>query len=206
MVSRNVSTLVICPECDLANRMDRLSARDRAHCARCDARLGSGLGEKLDLALAVLLTAAILSAVMNYFPLVTMHVQGVTRATTLSGAALALGQHGMLPLGLLVFATTVLGPIVEIGLLSLALVPARVSQLKPASSHLIGLIHHIHPWSMVEVFLLGVLVSLVKLSAVAEIIPGPALWACAGLIVAMSFLKSIVRPEDLWAWSRASSS
>ena len=194
--------LTVCPECDLAQLVDPLSLADRAHCTRCQAALGSGFAGKSDMALAILLTAVILAVLMNVFPLVIMRVKGLTCETTLIGAALALKQQGTAPLGLLVFATTVLGPVVEIGLLCLVLLPTRMSDIKLANPLLIELIQHVRPWNMVEVFMLGVLVSLVKLAAFADIILGPALWACACLIVVMSLLKSIVRSEDLWGWSR----
>jgi paraquat-inducible protein A len=55
----------------------------------------------------------------------------------------------------------------------------------------------LRPWGMVEVFLLGVLVAIVKLSAMARVIPGPALWAFVGLTVLLTVLVSF-NPGALW--------
>lgn len=194
--------LTLCLQCDLAQNLRALAPGERARCARCHAELGTGFGRNLDAALAALATAALLVVFMNVFPLVEMHVHGSTRVTTLLGAVREMADRGRLPLAALVLTTTVICPVAEITLLGLVLVPLCLHYFDRAGAHLVGLLHRIRPWSMVEVFMLGVLVALVKLSALAQIIPGPALWACGGLIVTLSMLKVIVRAEDLWAWSR----
>jgi paraquat-inducible protein A len=194
--------LTICPQCDLAQNLPALAPGARSQCARCLADLRSGVSARLDLALAALATALILLVIMNVFPLIGMRVQGVERQTTLIGAVVELQERGMNVLAVLVLATTVLGPLLEILLLCAVLLPIRVDRLERASAQRIGLIQRIRPWSMVEVFLLGVLVSVVKLAALAQIVPGPAIWACGALIVDISLLHSLVRTQDLWAWSR----
>ncbi len=195
--------LTICPQCDLAQHLGRLGPAERARCTRCHAELASGLGSRLDAALSALATTAVLLLFMNVFPLVEMQLQGAVRTTTLMGAVREMMDRGRTPVALLVLATTIVFPVVEVVLFALVLVPLRLRGLGRAGSPLVGLLHRLRPWSMVEVFMLGVLVALVKLAALAQIIPGPALWACAGLILTMAYLKVIVRPEDLWAWSRA---
>ncbi len=194
--------ITICPQCDLAQTLGALAPGERARCSRCHAELASGFGRNLDPALSALLTAAILLVFMNAFPLVELQVQGAARATTLMGAVREMADHGRTPVALLVFITTVLCPVAEVVMLALVLVPLRLRVIDRAGARLVGLVHRVRPWSMVEVFMLGVLVALVKLAALAEIIPGPGLWACAAFILTLSYLKMVVRSEDLWAWSR----
>lgn len=193
---------MLCPQCDLAQHLDPLPSGLRARCARCGAELGSGLHERRDDLYAFLATAAVLVVVMNAFPLVELHSQGAEHATTLLGAVFELHQRAMTPLALLVAATTILGPIAEIGFLAVLLMPDRLPLLAPVRARLVGFLQQVRPWSMVEVFMLGVLVAIVKLAALADIVPGPAIWACATLIVVLSLLKTRVRPEDFWAWSQ----
>jgi paraquat-inducible protein A len=194
--------LTICPQCDLAQDLPPLAPGARALCARCRGELASGVSARLDLALAALATALILLVIMNAFPLVRMRVQDTDRTTTVLGAIVELQARGMHVVALLVLATTVIGPLVEVLFMAAVLVPIRVHHFERAGARLIGWIQRVRPWSMVEVFMLGVLVAVVKLAALAEIVPGPALWACAALIVTMSLLRAIVRPEDLWGWAR----
>jgi paraquat-inducible protein A len=194
--------LTICPQCDLAQDLPPLAPGARALCSRCHAELRSGVTARLDLALAALATALILLVIMNAFPLVRIRVQDTDRSTTLLGAIIELQARGMSVVALLVLATTIIGPLIEVLFLAAVLVPVRVRHVGRAGARLIGWVQRVRPWSMVEVFMLGVLVAVVKLAALAEIVPGPALWACAALIVTMSLLRAIIRPEDLWSWSR----
>ena len=55
------------------------------------------------------------------------------------------------------------------------------------------------PWSMVEVFMLGVLVSLVKLGRMATVVPGAGMWAFFALIIVLASATSILDPHDVWA-------
>jgi paraquat-inducible protein A len=52
---------------------------------------------------------------------------------------------------------------------------------------------------MVEVFMLGVLVSLVKLAHLAGVVPGVALWSFAALMFVMTAVAAVFDPRDLWA-------
>jgi paraquat-inducible protein A len=193
--------LTICPDCDLAQRVGELGAGDQARCSRCHAELRSGRGQKLELALAALLTLAILLAILNGFPLVEMRVQGTVRATTLAGAAWELQSRGMTELALLVIVTTVVIPILEVLLLAFILVPMELRVARQWVPVAIGILQRVRPWSMIEVFMLGALVSIVRLASLADVIPGPALWACACVIVVMSFLRSMLKPAELWDWA-----
>ena len=58
-----------------------------------------------------------------------------------------------------------------------------------------------HPWAMIEVFILGILVSLVKLSNLAEVLIGPALWCFGTLMLVLAALATQLDEHALWqAW------
>lgn len=57
---------------------------------------------------------------------------------------------------------------------------------------------------MVEVFILGVLMALVKLSHMADVLPGIAAWCFGGLMLLLAALSVVIEPRDLWrAWDAA---
>jgi paraquat-inducible protein A len=56
----------------------------------------------------------------------------------------------------------------------------------------------VKPWGMVEVLMLGVLVSLVKLANIAGVVPGIALWSFGALMFVMAAVAAVFDPRDLW--------
>jgi paraquat-inducible protein A len=77
------------------------------------------------------------------------------------------------------------------------LTPLPRAGAKPGFNLCARLLLVLRPWGMVEVFLLGVLVALIKLSGIARVIPGVALWAFAVLTVLLVLVVTF-NPRYLW--------
>jgi paraquat-inducible protein A len=88
-------------------------------------------------------------------------------------------------------------PLLQIGLLLWLLTFASVGRRAPGFRRALVALHHSRPWSMTEVFLLGALVAIVKLSGWVHVTPGIGIWALAGLIVLLTIL-SVVEPRFWW--------
>jgi len=138
---------------------------------------------------------------MNVFPLVALTLGGQRRQTTLSGAAIALAGRGMPVLALLVALTAIIAPGIEIGLALYVFGRLEYLTRSGALGRAIRWFRKARRWSMVDVFMLGSLVSIVKLSHFGDLVVGPALWACAALLPVLAFLSLHVRPEWLFARS-----
>jgi paraquat-inducible protein A len=169
-------------------------------CVRCRAPLQRPENGSIDAAIAIAITALVLLVFSNIYPLVTIQYNGTVRDTRLLGAALAFysGNHPFL--AALVFATTIVGPLLQIiGLLYL-LVPLRRGREAPAQNTIFRLLAQMRPWTFVEVFMLGAVVALVRLTAYAQVIPGVALWSCGLLMFALAALTSRTTPGQFWRW------
>ena len=161
------NTFVVCRECDLICRAPSLARGQAASCPRCRARLLQHSRASLDQALALSLTTAVLFLIMNSFPLLAMHLQQTTRATTLFGAALAMWDSEMHVLALLVILTTICAPALQIALELYVLLQVR--RANTLHVHTMRWLEKLRPWSMVEVFMLGLLVALVKPLLLSEV-------------------------------------
>jgi len=174
-----------------------LNAGCAAHCTRCGAELFRSRPFHIDTVLALTLGSLVVFVMANAFPIVTLEMKGVRNGSTLFGAIVTLYREGMPIVSGLVLATTILFPLTELMMLLYLLVPLRQGRL-PAQLHLFTrVIQTLRPWGMIEVFLLGVLVSLVKLSSTASILPGVALWAFAALTVLLAAIL-MFDPRHLW--------
>ncbi len=163
-----------------------------AVCGRCGAVLYRNNPGNAERTLALTLAAALLFAISNAFPIVGIESQGNRNASTLFGAVLSLWNDRMMLVAGLVFITTMLIPALELGVMIFLLATPRP---RPA---VLRLVLAIRPWAMLEVFMLGVLVSVQKLSHLATIVPGVALWSFGALMLLFAALTATFNVNDLW--------
>jgi paraquat-inducible protein A len=144
--------------------------------------------------------ALVLLVLSNAYPLVAMQVNGSSRDTTLIGAALGFYAQGFKSLAALVFMTTVVVPLLQIVTLLYVFIPLRQRRRAFGEIAVVRLLMRVRTWNFMEVFMLGAIVALVRLSNFAHIAPGIALWSCALLMLCLSALSVITSPEQLWRW------
>lgn len=189
--------LIVCEECDAVYPRPVLGHGEVAYCLRCDAELDRDTGRRLERLLPLTVGALILFVVANAFPIVTIELQGLSSDTTLIGAVAALTRDGMSEVALLVMATTLLFPLIQMLVLFYLLLPSSRLERPPGFVFLLRMMQAARPWGMIEVFMLGVLVALIKLSNMAEVIPGPALWSFGALTVLLTAVVSF-NPRYIW--------
>jgi paraquat-inducible protein A len=190
--------LTACHECDLLQREPILPPGGVACCRRCNAVLFRDIPDSIDRGLAYALGAAILFIVANIFPIVGLEVQGTLNATSLYGAVEKIWDNDMKGVAALVFATTILIPAVEISLMLYVLLPLKFGRLPGELASILRIVQSVRPWSMTQVFILGVLVALVKLAHLAHVVPGVALWAFGGLILLLTAAGSTFNMHEMW--------
>jgi paraquat-inducible protein A len=190
--------LTACHECDLLQREPILPPGGVARCRRCHAVLFRDTPDSIDRGLAYTLGALILFVIANFFPIVGLQVQGTTNATSLYGAVESIWNNNMEGVAALVFATTILIPAVEITLMLYVLVPLKFGRLPGELAPILRILQSVRPWSMTQVFILGVLVALVKLAHLAHVVPGVALWAFGGLILSLTAATATFNLHELW--------
>lgn len=127
-----------------------------------------------------------------------MEIQGEHSVATLIGAARALHEQGMTSVALLVFVTTLVSPFLQIASMLYILWPLNRGYVPPHIELTLRLVDSLKQWGMVEVFIIGVLVSLVKLAGIAKVVPGIAMWSFAVLIVLLAAAAMNYEAEDVW--------
>jgi paraquat-inducible protein A len=99
----------------------------------------------------------------------------------------------------LVFVTTILMPALEIGAMLYMLLPLKLGRVPKELPAMFRLVQTVRPWGMVEVFMLGTLVSLAKLAHIAHVVPGVAIWSFAALMFLLAAAAASFDAHDLWA-------
>ncbi|MCX5728526.1 MAG: paraquat-inducible protein A [Nitrospirae bacterium] len=191
--------LTACHECDLLQREPILPPGGVACCRRCSAVLFRDIPDAVDRALAYTLGAAFLFIIANLFPIVGLEAAGIANATSLYGAVETIWKSDMEGVAALVFITTILIPAMEISLRLYVLLPLKLGHVPQGLAPILRLLQSVRPWSMTQVFILGVLVALVKLAHLAHIVPGIALWSFGGLILLLTGATVSFNTHELWS-------
>lgn len=192
------STLVACLECDLLHRQVELPPGCEASCTRCGARLyRRPRSDANQRALALALAACIVFVIANAYPILGLEVQGAHSSTTLLDAVRSLWDDEARAVATLVLVTTIILPAAQLVALTGVLVALR--QRWRGAVPVLHFIESVKPWGMVEVFVLGVLVSLVKLAHIATVEPGVALYSFGALMVLIAATAAAFDADAAWA-------
>jgi len=190
--------LIACHECDTLHWRTPLPQGGRANCRTCGALLYRAIPDSLDRSLALFASAFVLLLIANSFPFLALEFGGRVESNRLITGGWALYEMGMGELGLLVFATSILFPLLTIGGMLYLLLAARLGQVAPGMGWVWRMVRGLMPWSLLGVFLLGTLVAVVKLQDLANVIPGIALFAFVGAMLAYAGGRANFEPRELW--------
>lgn len=191
--------LVACPHCDALHTQTALPEGAKAHCIRC----GAVLIEQRGMAVATVLSLALASFVLMIgaisFPFLDLSVGGQTNAASVLSAVIAFSDTLSVPLALAVAAFIIFLPLLRLGAIIAAVFPL-VTGGRPRRFHryAFGLSETLQPWSMAEIFIVGVAVALVKVAGLASITFGPAFWAFTVLVLLTFFQDSLICRYSIW--------
>lgn len=193
-----LNELIVCEQCDLPQVETPLESGGKAFCSRCGNVLYRLQPDGLRRSLIFSLTAAALFLISNSFQIVTIDSQGLTNSTTLLDAADRLIKDGIPSIAVLVFATTFLMPALEIMALIYLLLPLHFGRLPPGLPLAFRLVHLVKPWAMIEVFMLGLLVTISKLNALATVKPDIGLFSFVLLMFVVTAASVNFDARSFW--------
>jgi paraquat-inducible protein A len=197
-LSVTVEPLMVCNQCDLLLREALVELGRKASCHRCGNVLYRSQPDGLQRSLVFALTSVVLFLVANAFPIVTISSDGLKNSTTLLEAADRLIRDDLFSIAALVFVTTFLMPLLEILALIYMLLPTCFGRTPPGLSIAFRLMHLVRPWAMVEVFMMGLLVTITKLNAFASVTPDIALGSFVLLMISLTLAVVNFDPHYFW--------
>jgi len=190
--------LVACHECDLLHRIVVLPEGGTGICSRCGAVLVSHKRNSIDRSLALTITGLILFIMANVYPLLAIKSGSLFKATTLMGSVEVLYSTGMWQVALLVFLTAILIPFLDLVSRLCILIPLKMNKKPWKLPFIMSFSQSINPWGMMEVFMLGILVSVVKLVKMMKVIPGISLFAFVLLILVLAAIATSFDTHLAW--------
>ena len=193
-----MDSYIACHECDVIHRIKPLPAKVAAHCIRCGALLYKHKSNSLERTLAFAFAALILFILANSFPFLGLKIGAQVRETNLITGIHELYLQEMHMIATLVLITTVLAPFIQMMCLFYVLLPLKFGRVPRRMPRVLRFLESVLPWSMMEVFMVGILVSVVKLAGMAKIIPGIALYAFLALIFVLAAMSVSLDSHLIW--------
>jgi len=196
--SAMAQALLPCRSCGLVSR--RPPAVARVSCPRCGVRLQMRIPRSLSRTWAFLVAASMLYLPANLLPIMQVTSLGRTRSDTILSGVEYLLQLGMWPLALIVFVASVLVPVAKIAILAYLLVSLQLgARARPMDRlRLYRFTEFVGRWSMVDVFVVAVLVALVHLGQVAQVEAGAGALFFAAVVILTMLAARTFDPRLIW--------
>jgi len=194
----DTSGLMACPECDALVQKSAPVPGGRALCPRCGCTLYSAKKNAVERTLILSLTGLIFFIPAMVLPVITLDTLGLEQQTTIIQGSLALFRSGFHMVGGVVLLTAVMIPLLKLLLLfyvSFALrIRARWNTLAPA----FRVYQRMNEWGMLEICMLAILVSIIKLKDIADISYGLGLFCFSGLLILTLIASVCMDEEQYW--------
>jgi len=192
------SSLFVCHDCDALQQVPAVEPGHDASCVRCGTRLYRNPRSGIDKPLAFIFASMILFVIANTHPVMTITILGIAQSATISDAALAFIHAGSPEIAVIVWLPSVLIPGLIIAALFYVLCSIRFELNWPGTKTMLVWISRLLPWGMMDVFLLGILVSLVKLVSLADVTLGMGFYAFLILIFLYAASIASLELHTLW--------
>jgi len=188
----------VCHECDALQMVPAVEPGHDANCIRCKSLLFRNPRGGIDKPLAFLIASMVMFVIANVMPIMTLTIVGVKLSTTITGAAYIFYQQGSPELAAIVWLPSVFIPGVIILSLFYVLFSVRFQMNWRYAKPLLVLTGRLLPWGMMDVFMLGILVSIVKLVGLADVVIGTGFYAFAFLVVLYASTIASLETHTLW--------
>lgn len=183
-----------CPICT------RVGLSKSTVCGVCGATLHSGWEESIQRTWAWLMTSVILYLPANFLPIMHTQILGNESDKTILGGVVALWEHESYPIALVIFVASILVPLGKMLVLAWLCLSVRHNStfVIAQKTMLYRITEFVGRWSMVDVFVVAILVALIQLGNVMTILPGAAALAFAAMVVASMLSAMAFDPRLLW--------
>ncbi|WP_044873475.1 paraquat-inducible protein A [Pseudomonas sp. LFM046] len=190
--------LIACHECDLLMRRPDVGEEQKACCPRCGYELVVHRSQMERRALALVFTALLLFVPANFLPIMKLNMLGHTTQDTVWSGVVGLYNNGMEGVAALVLLCSMIIPLIKLLCQLAVLVCINTRWALGTGVKLYRLYHHLREWGMLEVYLMGILVSIVKLIGMADLHLGVGLVCFVGLLLSQVWLEVTMSPHQVW--------
>ena len=192
--------LVSCHDCHLLSRRQHPESGQTPFCPRCGSALHLRKPNSIMRTWALIIAAFIVYIPANVLPMTFTSSLGSTQSDTIMSGVIYFLLHGSPEIAIVIFVASIFIPLLKLIVMSYLLVSVqRKSKWRPRDrTQLYQITHAIGRWSMVDIYVVTILVALVKLGFFADIEAGPAAVFFASVVVISIFAADSFDPRLIW--------
>lgn len=193
-------SLISCHACELVSKAPKGYKHERLTCPRCGATLHWRKPNSIARTWALVMAAALFYVPANVLPVMTVTTLGKAQSDTIMSGVIYLLVHGMWPLAVLVFFASIVVPMLKLIILTyLCISVQRRSGWRPRDrTRLYRITEAVGRWSMVDIYVVTILVALVRLGNLATIEAGPGAVFFGAVVVITMFAAMTFDPRLIW--------
>jgi len=179
---------------------DGILLADAVRCPRCQSVVHTRIPHSIEYCVALLITSCILYIPANLLPIMVTESLGTNIYSTILGGVILLWNMGSYPIAIVIFVASVLVPIAKILALFWLCYTVRKGEVhhRRGRTRLYRLTEFVGRWSMVDVFVVAILVALIRMGKLMSIYPGAAAMAFAGVVVVTMVAAMLFDPRLIW--------
>jgi paraquat-inducible protein A len=191
---------IACHECDLLVQLTHLAEGCKAICPRCGYTLTANHRNARDRVIAFSLTALVFLGLSFVFPFLTFSAQGQDRTTTLMQSISVMITEDFTSLAAIIFITIIVIPALYLFSAIYVYVSLKSARLLPGTHATMKLIGYLKNWSMADIFLIGILISFIKIMSLADVSLGLSFWSYVFFIISMTAAVLHIDRHQVWQW------
>ena len=194
MQSASEQGLQGCPICTSVGSLSKSS------CDRCGARLHAGWDKSIQQTWAWLITSVVFYVPANFLPITYTRFLGKETESTIMGGVMALWEHGSEPIAAIIFVASIVVPLGKMIILAWLCLSVQFGSRFALTQKTIlyRVTEFVGRWSMIDVYVVSILVALIQLGNIMTILPGAAAIAFAAMVAATMLAALAFDPRLLW--------
>ena len=194
----NVEQIIACHGCDLLLESQAVEPGEKLCCPRCGETLKDPQPDSINHTLALTLTGLLLFPFAIFMPIMTLDTMGLENSGNIFDEFVVTWSSGYWFVAILLALTTVIFPLTKLILLFLIALNLKLKRYHSSLSLLMRIYVHLDEWAMFEVFMIGILVTIIKMHHMAHIHYDIGLFCFVGLLAATLGSSMMMDKDEFW--------
>ena len=192
-------SITACHDCNLLLSDKRVLTHRKASCPRCGATLHITRTNSMERTLAISIAGLLLFIPANTLPIMTLEILGQSNTNTMVNGIVQMTAGGYWWMSLLVCFCSILAPLAKLLMLAFISAGSLMNGSKRGVANALKIYHHLDEWGMFDVYMLGILISFIKMKDMGTLIPGLGLLSFVSLLLLATACSSVFDSQQAWA-------